>query len=167
MCRFFFIGMWDVPELFPYGMIMRLDSDSTLSLVTENPFPPMLNRSFMSGASSYDNWDVVVGLWDFVESYRVCFGIVPADPEAYRIVPTLDNPPHTRVRAYPTNIWIINARRYLELPGILHFMAMVDISHGTYLYRWGDAPLYYVTLALFARPEEIVTMPESWQYRHQ
>jgi hypothetical protein len=53
---------------------------------------------------------------------------------------------------------------YLELPDLLTFFAMVDASYGIYLYRWGDAPLLYLILAISATPEQIVRQPIWWKY---
>jgi hypothetical protein len=70
------------------------------------------------------------------------------------------------VLTYNTNFWVINARLYLELPYLLKFFAMVDASHGTYIYRWGDAPLTYLALAISAKSETLAWMPRSWGYKH-
>jgi hypothetical protein len=73
-----FVDMWGLSELYPYGLIMRLDSDSKFLLISENPFHLMWNHSFVTVSPFYDPGYVVKGLFEFVESYRICFGIVPA-----------------------------------------------------------------------------------------
>jgi hypothetical protein len=70
-----------------------------------------------------------------------------------------------RVVSYSTNFWVINVHLYLELPYLLTFFAMVDASHGTYLYRWGDAPLIYLALAIGAKSEDIAWMLRSWSVK--
>ena len=39
---------------------------------------------------------------------------------------------------------------------VLNFVKAVDDSQGIYLYRWGDAPLRYITLALFSNAQQIL-----------
>ena len=39
---------------------------------------------------------------------------------------------------------------------VLNFTKAVDESQGIFLYRWGDAPLRYVTLALFANTSQVL-----------
>ena len=39
---------------------------------------------------------------------------------------------------------------------VIDFMRFVDESRGIFLYRWGDAPLRYITLALFTNATQVL-----------
>ncbi len=45
---------------------------------------------------------------------------------------------------------------FMRRKDVLDFTKAVDESQGIFLYRWGDAPLRYITLALFANATEIL-----------
>jgi len=45
---------------------------------------------------------------------------------------------------------------FMKRDDVIDFTDAVDESKGIFLYRWGDAPLRYITLALFAHPTEIL-----------
>lgn len=45
---------------------------------------------------------------------------------------------------------------FIRQPEVLDFIKAVDDSQGIFLYRWGDANLRYVTLALFANDTQIL-----------
>lgn len=45
---------------------------------------------------------------------------------------------------------------FTQRPEVLDFVKAVDDSRGIFLYRWGDATLRYVTLALFANDTQIL-----------
>lgn len=50
---------------------------------------------------------------------------------------------------------------------VMHFIDAIDRSKGISLYRWGDAPLRYITLALFVKPSEILhRVPLKLEYCH-
>jgi hypothetical protein len=166
MIRFFTLGIWEVPALFPYGKLLRLDSDSRLFPVSTNPFDLVSNTAYAISGTWSDPSDVCTGLADFAEWYIHYFKLKPANAASYGLF----NPGYIQepgwVRCYNTNFWVINVHRYLELPGLLQFYAMVDASHGIFLYRWGDAPLFFVALAITAKPEELIWTPTNWIYKH-
>jgi mannosyltransferase len=45
---------------------------------------------------------------------------------------------------------------FMRRKSVVEFIDAVDRSQGVFLYRWGDAPLRYITLALFANASEII-----------
>ena len=56
---------------------------------------------------------------------------------------------------YWNNIEIIDLA-FIRRKDVVDFTKAVDESHGIFLYRWGDAPLRYVTLALFTNASQIL-----------
>jgi hypothetical protein len=49
---------------------------------------------------------------------------------------------------------------FMQRKEVLDFIQAVDESKGIFLYRWGDAPLRYITLALFANATQILHRPK-------
>jgi alpha 1,2-mannosyltransferase len=45
---------------------------------------------------------------------------------------------------------------FMRRKEVVDFIEAVDESKGIFLYRWGDAPLRYITLALFANASQIL-----------
>ena len=45
---------------------------------------------------------------------------------------------------------------FMQRPEVMEFIQAIDESRGVFLYRWCDAPLRYITLALFANATEIL-----------
>jgi hypothetical protein len=45
---------------------------------------------------------------------------------------------------------------FMRRKDVLDFVRAIDESKGIFLYRWGDAPLRYITLALFANATQIL-----------
>ena len=56
---------------------------------------------------------------------------------------------------YWNNIEVIDLS-FMQRTEVKAFINTVDESQGIFLYRWGDAPLRYIELALFAKPEEVL-----------
>lgn len=46
-------------------------------------------------------------------------------------------------------------------------MNLVDLSYGQFIYRWGDAPLRYISLSLFAKNETKIPLPNKVKYCHR
>jgi len=49
---------------------------------------------------------------------------------------------------------------FMRRKEVLDFIQAIDESKGIFLYRWGDAPLRYITLALFANASQILYRPK-------
>jgi hypothetical protein len=63
---------------------------------------------------------------------------------------------HTiEVPNYWNNIEVIDLS-LMRQKEVLDFMKAIDESKGIFLYRWGDAPLRYITLALFANATQVL-----------
>jgi hypothetical protein len=51
-------------------------------------------------------------------------------------------------------------------PNVQHFLRTVHESAGIYYYRWGDAPLRFILLAIFARSDQVTHFPSNVGYSH-
>jgi hypothetical protein len=114
----------------------------------------------VSNDKFYDLDAVCVNLRSFTEDYVRYFGIEPKNREAWESAFMGDS-----VAGFYNNLEVMNVSFWLR-PEVQHFVRMVDVSHGTYLHRWGDAPMRYLALALFATPQEVAMKPFSWEYVH-
>jgi hypothetical protein len=56
---------------------------------------------------------------------------------------------------YSNNIEVVDLS-FMRRKEVLDFVRAIDESKGIFLYRWGDAPLRYITLALFANATEVL-----------
>lgn len=56
---------------------------------------------------------------------------------------------------YWSNFEIIDLA-FMQRKDVVDFIQAIDESRGIFLYRWCDAPLRYITLALFANATEIL-----------
>jgi mannosyltransferase len=64
------------------------------------------------------------------------------------------------VREYYNNFEIDDVEFFLR-PDVQSYTDAVCESMGIWKYRWGDAPLRFLTLALFSKPEEIIERPRD------
>jgi hypothetical protein len=79
----------------------------------------------------------------------------------YKIIPR--NPPMLaeifnrtmEIPNYWNNFEIVDLS-FMRRKEVLDFIQAVDESRGIFLYRWGDAPLRYIMLALFANATEVL-----------
>ena len=75
----------------------------------------------------------------------------------------VDDHGYPSVRTFYNNFEITDMDFFLR-PEVLKFTKHVCDSLGIYKYRWGDAPLRYLTLALFARPEKILNRMRDYKF---
>jgi hypothetical protein len=161
MCRFFSLLLFDMPVMRDIRYYMRLDLDSCLRNVNVPP-ASLINGSvvYVWDAIELDPEYVVRGLRDLTEDYVAHFGIVPKSPDRWAVAFSGDD-----VRMYGTNFEIMDLM-FWRKPEVQKFIRFIDLSWGQFLSRWGDAPIRYLALALFATTEQVVRRPEDWRYNH-
>ena len=83
----------------------------------------------------------------FMKKYR----IIPQNPDMMADVFN-----HTiEIPNYWNNLEVIDLS-LIRRKEVVDFMRWIDESRGIFLYRWGDAPLRYITLALFVNATQIL-----------
>ncbi len=56
---------------------------------------------------------------------------------------------------YWNNIEVVDLA-FMQRNDVMDFIKTIDESQGIFLYRWGDAPLRYITLALFTNTTQVL-----------
>lgn len=92
----------------------------------------------------------------------------PALPEAYisactSVWPDLLLQCAATGLAVYNNFEIVRLEWFLQ-PSVQDFTAAVCASGGIYDYRWGDAPLRYLTLALFSEPKQVLNRMRDYKF---
>lgn len=159
MIRFWFKTLWLEPALKPYKYVLRFDTDSCL-----------VGKNF-----SFPTDDTLVYQWVNFR-YEVLF-ITDLKSTILNYVKTKNIDVKNKkmfsyykkanVPMYYNNMEIVSIE-FMNRPEVRDFVNAIDASHGQYKYRWGDAPLRYATLALFAEEKSVQPLSVSWNngYRH-
>jgi hypothetical protein len=179
MCRFFFQRVFELPEVANVARYMRLDSD-VCSELPSNPFDFLSDKvSYVSKGVIYDGCHAVCHLASFVEDYVDYFGIKVKNGEDYRVafmscyvttyprdayLPS-DRRTFRRVNSH-NNQWELMKIGFWFRADVQFFVNFVESSKGIFYWRWGDAPLRYLALALFGEPGTVVYKPSTWPVAH-
>jgi hypothetical protein len=113
------------------------------------------NRLFL------DSSLVCRGLETIVRDYVLFFGIQIRNEEAWKIAFERGH-----VRSFSTNLEAMDLA-FWSRSDVQHFVHFIDCSGGIYTYRWGDAPLRYLAMAMFATPQMVRQRPSQWNYSHK
>jgi hypothetical protein len=155
MIRFWFKLVFELPEVQQYDYIMRLDDDSQLLGTWFNVFGMMRRKNvvYFANEQLIDDEDRLPGTMKLKE---VCFAYIkianisPEDPRRLENAFVVNG-----IRTYYNNFEVMKIH-FFRQTRVRKWIQMIDGSHGIYKYRWGDAILRYLTLALFARSEQIL-----------
>jgi hypothetical protein len=155
MIRFWFKLVFEIPEVQEYDYIMRLDDDSQLLGTWFNVFATMQEKGavYFANKQFIDEEKVLPGtmkLKDVCFAYKKNAKISLKDPEKFERA-FLKN----GIRMYYNNFEVMKTQ-FFRQNDVREWMEMIDKSHGIYKYRWGDSVLRYLTLAFFAKSEQIL-----------
>lgn len=117
-------------------------------------------------ALEYDDPLVCIGLAKTVLKYVKDMKVVPVDPFFWRSFFVSDDKNEDRLGGlsiYYNNFEVTDLEFFLQPTVVSLAEYMVD-SKGIYRYRWGDAVLRYMTLAVFARPDQYLV--RKFDYIH-
>ncbi|CAF1412578.1 unnamed protein product [Adineta steineri] len=156
MIRFWFKTFFELPQLQGYEYIMRLDDDSELKGKWINVFEEMRNKKAVYFANNLDIdlEKILPGtmvlknvIFEYVKNNN---NITAKQPEMLRDAFTSDS-----VHNYYNNFEVTNTE-FFRRADISHWVQAVDSTHGIFKYRWGDAILRYLTVALFAEQQYVL-----------
>jgi hypothetical protein len=135
---------------------MRLDDDSQLIGNWTNVFDIMIKQQalYIANQREVDFNYVLPGLTlirNLTAAYIAENKLIAQNPD---LLADVFN--HTvEVPNFWNNFEVVDLS-FIRRKDVLDFTKAVDESKGIFLYRWGDAPLRYVTLALFANSSQIL-----------
>lgn len=160
MCRFWFKDIWMNPALKEFKYLLRFDTDSCL--VGRNFSIP--NNSSLIYMHHYFTFEFrfITDLRQTILRYVAKFRTKPKTPGLFKMIEG------GRINCFPmwyNNLEITNIE-FMKRPEVRQFMDAIDSTHGQYKYRWGDAPLRFATMALFAPPGTIVQLNFQNNYKH-
>jgi hypothetical protein len=167
MIRFWFRILFELPQLKQYEYVMRLDDDSKLLGIWINVFEEVRNKRAVYFAN---NEDV-----DFEKSLPGTM-ILPYVAFKYVFVHNITIKRPEIIRRGFADSHILNYFNNFEVMKLEFFRRQevwkwieeVDRTNGIFKYRWGDAPLRYITLAIFAETHEVLHRSHyNLSYCHQ
>lgn len=155
MIRFWFKSLFELPQLKNYQYIMRLDDDSRIRGRWFNVFDEMRRKDavYFANNCDVDLEDQLPGTMlvaNFTSNYVKTNGIVPKQMEM------LKNAFSNRTVKNFYNNFEVCRLDFFRSESIQHWAQAIDDSLGIFRYRWGDAVLRYLTVAVFARPEQVL-----------
>lgn len=166
MIRFYFKNIFIHKSMCNVKWYMRLDSDSIFNS-SQNPFD-LVNDSIVYVYNSFypsRNYDLIqltLGMKKFLNDYIRYYHISPKNVYNWNRMFL-----NKTTRTYYNNLEIVNMDFFLSLE-VQKFINVIDLSHNIYHKSWGDAPLRYALLSLFAENNEVVPFKtnDSWYYWH-
>jgi hypothetical protein len=155
MIRFWFKIIFELPQLQEYKYIMRLDDDSQIMNTWFNIFDEMRIKRAVYFAN-----DVIIeeerrlpGTMKFKQvtlEYQKQNNITVKQPEMLQKAFGDDY-----ILSYSNNFEVMQIE-FFRRSNVRHWIETIDRTHGIFKYRWGDAILRYITMALFAEQHEVL-----------
>lgn len=167
MCRFWIYRIWKHEIISNYTTLMRMDNDSCFKNSTNRIYPllPTLNQTlvYKSNRKGVDSRRFTRGIWTLVESYVNQHNITPQNPELWAFVKESDG------RASYFNNFEISRVSFFQRDDVMRFQEHVTEMEpfGVFRKRWGDAVIRFITLAIFASPDQIDQSDTAEYYGHR
>lgn len=155
MCRFFSGSMFNYPLLAQYEWWMRMDSDSfLLGDVQVDPFARMRDNGYVYGYMALGREDdyLTTGLWAAAHAYMKKAGIDQPTPLLSKF---LDDETGDWDRSYFYTNFEIGHLPFFRSEAYQSFFRHLDKEGGFYYYRWGDAPIRLLGVALHSEPGSV------------
>ncbi|CAF3456049.1 unnamed protein product [Rotaria sp. Silwood1] len=155
MIRFWFKFLFELPELEKFEYVMRLDDDSKLTDKWMNVFDEMRNKNAVYFANNID-LDLEEQLPGTMFLKQVTFDYIKQNnikPKQFEIL--RDAFGNNSIHTYFNNFEVLKME-FFRRKEIRHWVESIDSTNGIFYYRWGDAGLRYLTLALFAEQHEVL-----------
>jgi hypothetical protein len=146
MISFFLRGVFDHPAIRSLDYILRFDTDAYLEAeVQADLFKEMRERDALYAwkRKMFDAATVTKGLVTFAKEYLGTSGRAPEDAAVLLLDETGDAP------MYYNNFEIVSVPFMLSAP-VQAFVEAIMASDRVYTQRWGDAPIRYLQVHMFA-----------------
>jgi hypothetical protein len=172
MIRFWITQIWQHPAVEHYETLMRLDSDACFEYPLRNDSfyktLPHLPQGIVYHANEikFDSAAVSYGFGNFARAYVSKHSLKVQNPALWRAIPS-----RSRKRAkFPLfyNNFEVSLIQFMKRPDVIQWHEAITEQEpfGVYRYRWGDAIVRYVTMAIFASPDSIVGRKSPKGYNH-
>jgi alpha 1,2-mannosyltransferase len=152
MCRFFAGMVYRHPAMQQYDWYWRFDTDSFLRCsVGYDPFEAMERGQHLYGYITLlkERPEVVQGLWETSRRYATENGL-----DLARLGSLTDERGGYNLLYYYNNFEIVDLR-FFRSPTYLRFFDYLDRTGGIYQFRWGDAPIRTIAVALLVPPAQV------------
>ncbi|CAF1073772.1 unnamed protein product [Adineta steineri] len=156
MCNFWFQQVFELKIIQRYRYMMRLDDDSQILGKWPNVFDIISKEKaiYIANFRTRDFEYTLPGITrvrnvtnDYINKNK----IIVQNPAMYA-----DIFRHAiEIPTYYNNFEVVDTS-FMRRKDVIDFAQAVDESRGIFLYRWGDAPLRYITLTLFANEKQIL-----------
>lgn len=159
MCRFWFSKVFkhDSP-LADLNYYIRFDTDSAfIKNIRRDFIADLISNRVKYGYNYYapDCGQNVFGLRKFVSKYVRNVLKSVTHPNFWYIVQHPDNGDRKCMPSFYNNFEFVDLERFRADQSLTEWFDAVDAEGRIYRNRWGDAPLRFLTLALFFRPHEV------------
>jgi hypothetical protein len=182
MCYFWFKLVFELKIMREYKYMMRLDDDSQILGNVYKNLTRIIDVCCIFEKKSFSDF---LGKWpnvfDILERNQALYLANKKDVDIEYILPGLSLVRNVTAAYIAKNGIVVRNpvmlaevfNHSVELPifsnnfevvdlslmqreDVVDFIQTIDESRGIFLYRWGDAPLRYITLAIFANATEIL-----------
>ncbi|UJR24638.1 hypothetical protein I4U23_006012 [Adineta vaga] len=155
MIRFWFKILFELPHFKQYDYIMRLDDDSQILGPWINVFNEMRSKNAVYFANDKDvdlekSLPGLMKLQYTTFKYIILNNITVKQPEMIR-----NGFGEDYIRNYFNNFEVMKLE-FFRRSDVRQWIDEVDQTHGILKYRWGDATLRYITLAMFSSSNEVL-----------
>mmetsp|Transcript_21949 Transcript_21949/g.27154 ORF Transcript_21949/g.27154 Transcript_21949/m.27154 type:complete len:347 (-) Transcript_21949:26-1066(-) len=174
MIRFWTTGLWKHPAVKEFDTIMRIDTDSCFVSpgedIEDSELPGMRGRYVYRSdgpGTGVNTW--IHDLFSFTEKYMKKHKITPANEDLWRVVKDTWKEKKT-LPVFGTNFEVNRVAFFLRPDVMKWHEALTEAEpFGVFRYRWGDAQTRVLTMALFAKKDDIsnsVLLKRHPGYRH-
>jgi len=168
MIRFWTSGIWKHPALQPFTSVMRIDSDSCFK--APNDHLPSFKHDRLSYFSQFvgleDGKNYTIGLLNFAKQFMKENNIQPQNQMLWEYAESTWISQET-LPLFQTN-FELSRKSWMQSPIVtLWHDALTDSPpYGVFKYRWGDAVTRFLTTAMFAS-NEMVMSSGVYGYAHK
>lgn len=152
MIRFWMTRIWEQPVLEDYTVLVRLDVDSCLTKPFFGFYMPK-TANYLSWRASYECGYYQVDEHEFAETYVEKNNITVANPLEWERRHAIDH----CVPSFYNNFEVLRIK-FFQRPDVAKFQRTICDTEpfGVFTWRWGDAALRWITLALYSPPGTVV-----------
>jgi hypothetical protein len=155
MIRFWFKLIFELPQLKEYEYIMRLDDDSQMTGKWLNVFDEMRAKNAVYFANNVDV-DLEEQLPGTMKLKQITDKYIQQNNIAVKQRDMFDGAFHNGIVNNYYNNFEVSKTKFFQREDVRRWVDAIDATQGIFKYRWGDAVLRYLTLAIFAQPNEVL-----------